>query len=121
MNTWRGTYYGTEIGGKWWKRYAKDGWLSSFKADIWVDARGLNFRKRGAKTVLTIPRHSITGLTAGRWHVGRWSWKPILKVQWTKNGVSMLCGFVMSGGEKNTLQMASQIGALITSNDDGAQ
>ena len=113
LQTGNGYYYGTEKGGSWWKRYMKKGWFSRGNSEVWVTNEGVFFRRYLTKSVMHIPSERITGITPGKWHAGKWSWAPVIKVAWTDEGLELESGFSISWDKEDTNRWISTLKALI--------
>ncbi|MEW6440622.1 MAG: hypothetical protein AB1640_06740 [bacterium] len=101
MDTRVGSYLGTEIGGKWWKRFRRDGFFARGNGEYWLDDRALCFRRYLTKAPLIIPFEKMTGLRLGTWHAGKWVLgKPILKVLWRHEGQELSSGFYVSKADE---------------------
>jgi len=96
LQTKNGYYYGTTKGNSWWRRYSKNGWLSRGNSEIWVYQDGLYFRRYLTKAIKKIPAQEIKAVTIGRWHAGKWTGAPVLKIAWTKDGKAVTSGFSVS-------------------------
>ncbi|MDW7761628.1 MAG: hypothetical protein SCM96_13470 [Acidobacteriota bacterium] len=73
MEKKRGHYLGTEIDGKWWRRYAKDGLL----------ARGIG--EFGMDESFMIAFRDVLDVKVGKWHSGKWAGgQPVVKIIWKK-------------------------------------
>jgi hypothetical protein len=95
MEKTKGAYLGTEVGGKWWKRCAKDNLLVRGNGEYWFDDQGLYFLRYFTKEPIFIPSQAIKEVKIGRMHSGRWAMGiPILKILWTKEGVNLSSGFI---------------------------
>ena len=46
----RGHYFGTEIGGKWWRRYREPGFFARGSGEFDVNAAGFQFRRKLSTT-----------------------------------------------------------------------
>ena len=93
----RGTYFGTEVEGSWWRRYGARGFFARGVGEFWLDDRGLHFLKSMTKNPLVIAWHEVGRVELGRWHSGRWGMgRPILKVHFTRDGKSLVAGFTLS-------------------------
>ena len=93
----RGHYLGTEIDGKWWRRYSRDGFLARGNGEFQVDARTLQFRRYFIKTLIVIPLSDVRDVKLGKWHSGRWAGgAPVVKILWTKGDTLLCSGFVFS-------------------------
>ncbi len=108
-----GYYYGTTIGASWWRRYSEKDWFSRGNAEIWVDKSAIYFQRYMTASAQNIPLISITGLTVGRWHAGKWTGAPVLKVVWRKGGMELVSGFAVSWSREETERWISLIRSII--------
>jgi hypothetical protein len=96
-----GHYFGTEIDGKWWKRYSKNKLLARGKGTYWHDDTSFYFLRLLTKTPISIPIKDITDFRLGKWHGGKWgAGNPILKIIWHQDNRKLSSGFLVS--EKKT-------------------
>ena len=104
MENKRGYYAGTEVGGKWWRRYTGARFFARGNGEYWYDKQSLYFRRYLTRDPLVIPFQSVSAVHVGRWHCGRWAWgAPIVKLIWENNdGLSLSSGFVLSRSESHT-------------------
>jgi hypothetical protein len=106
MEKQRGHYLGTEIEGKWWRRYMRDGFFARGNGEYWYDERAFYFRRYLTRDPLVIPFRRVSEVQVGRWHAGRWAWGTlIVKLIWKKDDLSLSSGFVLSRGESQTRQL----------------
>mgnify|MGYP000283042842 CR=1 FL=1 len=56
-----GSYLGTEIEGKWWKRYREAGFFARGNGEWWIENGALCFRRQLTRTPLVIPFDEVTG------------------------------------------------------------
>lgn len=106
----KGHYLGTEIGGKWWKRYRGEGFFARGNGEWWLDEEFIYFRRYLTKQPLQIPRREIISIRTGTWHAGRWAGgMPILKILWRQNDLRLSSGFVVSKQRIETMQLAEQL------------
>jgi len=93
-----GHYFGTEIDGKWWKRYRRGHMFARGKGVYWYDAEAFYFLKLLTKTPMVIPFARMTGFETGKWHAGQWAGgKRVLKILWESDGQCLSSGFTVSG------------------------
>lgn len=79
-----GSYLGTELNGKWWKRYRQDGFFVRGNGHCTLEQDALAFKRLLMKQPLRIPYGAITGVRQGTWHAGKWlAGRPIVKIDWT--------------------------------------
>jgi hypothetical protein len=95
-------YCGTTKGSSWWRRYIRDGWFSKGNCEIWVDQEGLHFRRYLTKKVMTIYHRDVTEITVGKWHGGKWTGTPILRIAWKKEDLELVSGFSVSKNKEET-------------------
>jgi len=112
LQTKNGYYYGTTRGKSWWRRYTGEGWLSRGNSEVWVDGEGLHFRRYMTKETKHIPFHKITGVELGRWHAGKWTGLPVLKIHWRENGLELVSGFSFSRKREETNRWIQKIKEL---------
>lgn len=104
-----GSYLGTEMDGKWWKRYRRDGFFARGNGLYWYDAHGFHFRRYLTKRTLTVPFGRVTALETGTRHAGRWcSGMSILKILWENDGRLLSSGFLLSRDRAVTDALASE-------------
>lgn len=94
----RGSYYGTEIDGKWWRRYRAAGFFARGNGELWLDATGLHFRKVLTRVPLSISWDEVTAFRLAKWHCGRPGYgHPLLKVDFVRAGMNLTAGFRLPG------------------------
>ena len=82
-----GQYLGTEIDGRWWKAYRRDGFFLRGNGRYWLDADAFVFLRHLTKEPFRIPFAAISGARIGSWHAGKWlAGSPIVKIDWTGPG-----------------------------------
>jgi len=96
LRTKNGLYYGTTKGKSWWRRYKQGGWFSRGNAEIWIDPDGVHFRRYLTKETKTIPLKAIREITVGRWHAGKWTGAPVIKITWQEGDLELISGFSIS-------------------------
>jgi len=96
IETKNGYYYGTTKGGSWWRRYSREGWLSRGNSEIWLHEDGLYFRRYLTKTVKKIPSQDMKAVSMGKWHAGKWTGAPVIKIVWITDGIELVSGFSVS-------------------------
>lgn len=115
MGKKRGHYLGTEVDGKWWKRYRQDNMFLRGNGEYWYDEGAFYFRRYLIRSVITIPFHEITDIKMGNWHCGRWSWgQPIIKLLWNRQGKPLVSGFVLSRELSESLEIMATLRKLIS-------
>jgi hypothetical protein len=98
MQPTTGLYVGTDVGGRWWDRYTRDGFFPRGNGMLWTDARGLSFHRLLAREPLHIPWSVVTAIDWAAFHAGRWSWgRRALRVWWARDGLELRSGFLMAG------------------------
>ena len=98
-----GHYLGTEISNSWWRRYKEDNYFMRGTGTYWLDGENIYFLRKLTKEPIKIPYESIKKATIGRWHAGKWTGRPIVKVHWEKDGKELSSGFAVSK-DKNFAQ-----------------
>src|SRR5687768_8394364 len=82
-----GQYLGTEIDGRWWKAYRRDGFFLRGNGRFRLEADAFVFLRHLTKEAFRIPFAAITGARIGSWHAGKWlAGSPIVKIDWTGLG-----------------------------------
>ena len=106
----RGHYLGTEIDGKWWRRYSSDGLLARGNGEFWIDASALFFRRYLTKIPIVIPFGDVLDVNVGTWHAGRWAGgAPVVKIVWKKADNHLSSGFVFSRDARETEALVQEI------------
>ena len=110
MEKKRGYYAGTEVGGKWWRRYTGARFFARGNGEYWYDEQSLYFRRYLTQDPLVIPFRDVSEVQVGRWHCGRWAWgAPIVKLIWENDGLSLSSGFVLSRSEPQARQAINDL------------
>jgi hypothetical protein len=110
MDRRRGHYLGTEIDGKWWKRYTKEGFFARGNGEYWYDDEAFYFLRYLTKDPIVIPFGTVSAAKAGTWHVGRWgSGNLIVKLFWAHQGQSLSSGFILSHQKPEALRLLDEI------------
>ncbi len=92
-----GHYMGTEIDGKWWKRYRKEGFFARGSGRYWYDRQAFYFLRRLTRRPLEIPLRQVVAFETGRWQAGQWGGgRPVLKIVWIQEGLRLSSGFLLS-------------------------
>jgi len=107
-----GGYIGTELDGKWWRRYKENGFFMRGSGEGALRKDGVSFHRHLTKDPLIIPYKNITDVTFGKWHAGKWlAGKPVLKLHWKMDGDPReLCsGFYFRLSEDRLQEMAALI------------
>jgi hypothetical protein len=121
MERRRGRYLGTEIEGKWWKRYLHEGFFAQGSGEYWCDQRAFYFLRYLTRDPLTIPFHQVTGLTAGTWHAGQWACGSlIIKLLWVNQGRRLSSGFVLSYRKSEALGLVEEMEKQISCSAAGS-
>ena len=109
----RGHYLGTELGGKWWRRYTRDGFLSRGNGEYWMDTSALFFRRYLTDTPIVIFFDDVLEVKTGKWHSGRWAFgAPVVKVVWKKGDNMLSSGFVFSRDSSETEALVQKMLSL---------
>jgi hypothetical protein len=112
-----GSYLGTEIDEKWWKRYSRDKFLARGKGEYWHDDQGFYFLRYLTKKPLFIPFSAIAGFRTGTWHAGQWSLGyPILKMIWTKDDTLLSSGFFFTKQHDDITRLIGELKDKMSNN-----
>lgn len=104
-------YLGTEMDGKWWKRYRGEGMFARGKGELWLETDGIEFPRELTTKPISIPTDSLKGTKIGRWHSGRWGdGNPVVKVLREKAGTTLSSGFLVSGKTGDAEEISLAIG-----------
>ena len=111
MEEKQGYYAGTEVGGKWWKRYTRAPFFARGSGEYWYDEQSFYFRRYLTQEPLVIPFRYVGDVQIGCWHAGTWAWgTPIVKLIWENDdGLSLSSGFVLSRSESQARQVIEEI------------
>ncbi len=91
-----GHYLGTEIDGKWWKRFTRDGMSLRGKGRYWFEGNNLRFLRYLTRSPITVPMGLVKAVEVGTWHAGRWAMGiPIIKLVWLHEGQTLSSGFIL--------------------------
>jgi hypothetical protein len=113
-NTSKGYYFGTEVDGRWWKRYRGKAFFARGNGEFWFDEQGLHFRKLLTTTPLSIPFSEMKGVRLGRWHAGKWGGgRPVLKIDFGRSGEALTAGFLLAKEWDRMESFASDLRAKI--------
>ena len=83
----RGHYLGTEVDGKWWRRYRGAGFFARGNGRYWADSEAFRFLRYLTRTPLEIPFVRVTTVETGTRHAGRWCMGiPVVKIVWEEDG-----------------------------------
>lgn len=106
----RGSYLGTEVDEKWYKRYRQDGFFARGSGEYWFEEDGLHFRRFLTKKALVVLFKSIRQVKLGSWHAGKWVIvKRVIKLVWEKDGQTLSSGFVLARSQENTERLKSDL------------
>lgn len=106
----RGHYLGTEIDGKWWRRYSSDGLLARGIGEFRIDASALFFRRYLTQIPIVISFNDVLDVKLGKWHSGRWAGgAPVVKILWKKGDKLFSSGFVFSRDARDTDLLVQEI------------
>ena len=110
----KGNYLGTEIDGKWWRRYRSKGFFARGNGEFTMDEDGIHFLRLMTKDPLTIPWTEIRSATLGKSHAGRWMLgRPILKVGFQRDGSDLVAGFYLAKDWTPMEQLAADLQAKL--------
>lgn len=110
MTEGEGHYLGTEIDGKWYRRFMAPGFFARGKGRWRIADGGLYFKRIMLREELCIPFPAVTGVRRGAWHSGQWLIrKVVVKVDWRHEGQDLCSGFVFGRTPEQAVQMASYI------------
>lgn len=110
VNEKTGLYLGTEIDEKWWKRYTKDGLLARGNGKYRYDDEAFYFLRHYTREPIAIPLKSIAEFKVGTWHSGKWCFGyPILKIIWSKDGLKLSSGFLISKTNTDVEKIISEL------------
>jgi hypothetical protein len=91
----------------------KDGWLSRGNSEIWLDNSSVRFRRYLTRTDKVIPFKDIMNITVGKWHAGKWTGAPIIRISWKKDGIELVSGFSVSRDAGETVKWVEKINFLM--------
>lgn len=112
----RGHYLGTEIDGKWWKRYTRQKLFARGLGEYWYDREALCFRRYLTRTPIRIPFEKVVALRTGRWHAGRWAGTcTVIKFVWSQDGLALSSGFVLARDRHGAATIIKELQGLIRS------
>ena len=113
-NSRKGHYLGTEIDGKWWKRYRKDKMFARGNGEYWFDGSILYFRRYLTRQPIRIDFSKVTEIKIGRSHAGRFLWgSRVLKLIWQQDGEILSSGFVVARNQQETEAIMAEIEQLL--------
>ena len=113
LKTKNGFYYGTTVGKSWWKRYKQGGWFSRGNGEMWIDREGIHFHRYLTKDTKTIPLHAVKGVEIGRWHAGKWTGAPVIKITWEEGPLELVSGFSISWKRQETERWVAELRKLL--------
>ncbi len=103
-------YYGTEVNGKWWRRYRGVAFFARGNGDFSMTEAGIEFRKTLTKRPLEIGWGEICAVEIGTWHAGRWGGRrQILKVVFERDGDRLSAGFAISKDDAAMQQLVDDL------------
>ncbi|BBD07862.1 hypothetical protein [Desulfovibrio ferrophilus] len=113
MLSGKGSYLGTEMDFKWYRRYRADGYFVRGSGEWWFTEDAFCFKRKLLATPMEIPFASIVNVRTGTWHAGKWVIRPVVvKLDWHLDGRQLCSGFVFAKTHEGTRQMAAHIEAL---------
>ena len=111
-----GKYFGTEIEGKWWKRYTKGKMLSRGNGTFLYDKQSISFLRKLTKTPISIDFEDILEIKSGKWHAGQWAaGRQVIKVIWKNNNQLLSSGFTISKTTEKSDEILSELINIIKS------
>lgn len=106
----KGSYLGTEIDGKWWKRCVGYGLLARGSGTWGFEDECFFFLRYLTQKPIRIPFKSIRELKTGKWHSGRWCFGyPVMKIIWDKEGVILSSGFLVSKNIDDVSELMAEL------------
>ena len=110
INEISGKYLGTEINGKWWKRYRKNKMFTRGDGKFYADDKMIYFYRSLTNDPISIDIKDITGFSIGKWHSGKWMMDyPVLKVNWQKDGLILSSGFFLYKNESDIRSLINKL------------
>lgn len=104
---------GTELDGKWWRRYRANGFFARGNGRYWWDEDAFYFLRLLTKSPLKIPFDRVVDVRTGRSHAGRSGlWLRILKIDWTDGGHQLSSGLFVSKDALEVENLAAELRAL---------
>jgi hypothetical protein len=101
MQKQTGSYLGTEIDERWWKRYGQGGFFARGSGEYWFDEDALCFLRYLTKRPLRIPYAAISRIETGTFHAGKWILgHPIVKIFWQSDGHLLSSGIAVPGRDE---------------------
>ena len=96
-NRRKGSYLGTEVDEKWWKRYMKDKFFARGNGEFWFDNTAVFFHRYLTRKPIKIPFSKVKQIKLGTSHAGRWLFGgQLIKLVWEKDGLILSSGFIVS-------------------------
>ena len=86
-------YFGTSVGDSSWNRYKEDDMFDRGFGELWLTRKALFFRRYLTMEPFEIPVKSITKLSSGHFHAGKFSIAKMMKVHWSKDDAQLVLGF----------------------------
>lgn len=115
MERQRGHYLGTEIDGKWHRRYREGGLFARGLGEYWIEGDLLQFRRYLTKSTFSIPLRRVRAVELGRWHAGRWvGAERAIKLIWEHQGKQLSSGFVFTRTSPEAAQRSRELRDLIS-------
>ncbi len=109
-----GKYFGTEINGKWWRRYTKDRLLARGNGTFSFNKHSILFLRLLTKNPIDIKFEEIVDIKIGKWHAGQWgAGQQIVKVIWEKKGQILSSGFSFSKEPDEVQTIVSKLNRTI--------
>ncbi len=110
-----GYYFGTEIDGKWWKRYTSNNMFARGSGEYWFTDEGIFFHRFFTREPLFIAFDSISAIKFGKWHSGRWGvGQKVFKVIWKKSGLKLSSGFIFAEDANEVTRIRDMLSKAIT-------
>ncbi len=101
---------GTELDGKWWRRYRANGFFARGNGRYWWDEEAFYFLRLLTKSPLRIPFDRVVGVRTGRSHAGRSGLRlRILKIDWTDGRHRLSSGFFVSKNAMEVENLAAEL------------
>jgi len=105
-----GKYLGTEINGKWWKRYRKNNMFARGDGKFYADDKTIYFHRLLTNEPISINIKDIKGFSVGKWHSGKWMMGyPVLKINWQKDGLVLSSGFFLYKNESDIRSLINKL------------
>jgi len=109
----KGRYLGTEMDGKWYRRYRAEGFFVRGSGEWWLTPGSFCFKRRLLTTPMEIPFEALLAVRTGAWHAGQWVIRPlVVKLDWELDGRCLSSGYVFSKTHEGTRQMAAHLDSL---------